>query len=232
MTDRFFGPSPRAYQCLRYGRRSIRVWPSIIRRRAKRRLHRVRATEHAERLNVDPAGHRDRSVYSAAMPVTAKICGLSTPETLDAAIAGGASHVGFVFYPPSPRAVSFDAVRGAGGARAEHVAKVGVFVDPCNALVDRRSTAGRSMRFSSIGDAGARGGGESRHGPGSEIWAAVAVKTRADLAIAAKYRKPPTKSCMTPRRRMALCPAGWACGSTGACSTGSAIRCPGRCRAG
>ncbi|NWP00833.1 N-(5'-phosphoribosyl)anthranilate isomerase, partial [Escherichia coli] len=25
------------------------------------------------------------------MPVTAKICGLSTPETLDAAIAGGAS---------------------------------------------------------------------------------------------------------------------------------------------
>ena len=37
------------------------------------------------------------------MPVSGKICGLSTPETLDAAIAGGASHVGFVFFPPSPR---------------------------------------------------------------------------------------------------------------------------------
>ncbi|NWO81815.1 N-(5'-phosphoribosyl)anthranilate isomerase, partial [Escherichia coli] len=45
------------------------------------------------------------------MPVTAKICGLSTPETLDAAIAGGASHVGFVFFPPSPRNVSFDQAR-------------------------------------------------------------------------------------------------------------------------
>ena len=28
------------------------------------------------------------------MPTTAKICGLTTIETLDAAIAGGASHVG------------------------------------------------------------------------------------------------------------------------------------------
>ena len=34
---------------------------------------------------------------------TAKICGLSTPATLDAAIRHGASHVGFVFFPASPR---------------------------------------------------------------------------------------------------------------------------------
>lgn len=39
------------------------------------------------------------------MNVSAKICGLSEPATLDAAIAGGASHVGFVFFPP-PRATS------------------------------------------------------------------------------------------------------------------------------
>lgn len=32
-----------------------------------------------------------------------KICGLSTPETLDAAIDAGASHVGFVHYEKSPR---------------------------------------------------------------------------------------------------------------------------------
>ena len=34
---------------------------------------------------------------------TAKICGLSTPEAVSAAIGGGASHIGFVFFDKSPR---------------------------------------------------------------------------------------------------------------------------------
>lgn len=37
-----------------------------------------------------------------------KICGLSTPETLDAAVDAGASHVGFVHYEPSPRHLSLE----------------------------------------------------------------------------------------------------------------------------
>ena len=37
-----------------------------------------------------------------------KICGLSTRETVDAAIEAGATHVGFVHYEPSPRHVSLD----------------------------------------------------------------------------------------------------------------------------
>ena len=37
-----------------------------------------------------------------------KICGLSTPETLDAALASGADLVGFVRFPKSPRHVSLD----------------------------------------------------------------------------------------------------------------------------
>jgi len=39
-------------------------------------------------------------------PVIVKICGLSTEETLDAALAAGADMVGFVFFAKSPRAVS------------------------------------------------------------------------------------------------------------------------------
>jgi phosphoribosylanthranilate isomerase len=35
-----------------------------------------------------------------------KICGLKTPEDVDAAVAAGVDAVGFVFYPPSVRAVS------------------------------------------------------------------------------------------------------------------------------
>ena len=37
------------------------------------------------------------------MTLLVKICGLSTRETLDAALAAGADMVGFVFFPPSPR---------------------------------------------------------------------------------------------------------------------------------
>jgi phosphoribosylanthranilate isomerase len=35
-----------------------------------------------------------------------KICGLRTPADIDAAVLAGVDAVGFVFYPPSPRAVS------------------------------------------------------------------------------------------------------------------------------
>ncbi|MBU3583053.1 phosphoribosylanthranilate isomerase [Polynucleobacter sp. 15G-AUS-farblos] len=35
-----------------------------------------------------------------------KICGLRTPADIDAAVAAGVDGVGFVFYPPSPRAVT------------------------------------------------------------------------------------------------------------------------------
>lgn len=40
------------------------------------------------------------------MSLEIKICGLSTPETLDAALGAGADMVGMVFFPPSPRHVS------------------------------------------------------------------------------------------------------------------------------
>jgi phosphoribosylanthranilate isomerase len=37
-----------------------------------------------------------------------KICGLSTPETVDAAVVAGATHIGFVHFEASPRHVSLD----------------------------------------------------------------------------------------------------------------------------
>jgi phosphoribosylanthranilate isomerase len=57
-----------------------------------------------------------------------KICGLSTPETYAAARSAGADLVGFVFYPPSPRAVA-PAQAGAIGAPGGPL-RVGLFVDP------------------------------------------------------------------------------------------------------
>ncbi len=43
------------------------------------------------------------------MPETLiKICGLNTPEAVDAAVAARATHIGLVHYPPSPRHVTLE----------------------------------------------------------------------------------------------------------------------------
>jgi phosphoribosylanthranilate isomerase len=59
-----------------------------------------------------------------------KICGLTEPAGFDAAFAGAADWIGFIFFPPSPRHVTADQAaalssRSAGGPR-----RVGVFVEP------------------------------------------------------------------------------------------------------
>lgn len=120
------------------------------------------------------------------LSVRAKICGLSTPETLDAAIADGASHVGLVFFPPSPRAVSFDAARGLAARVPAHVAKVGVFVDPCNALIDQAVEAGALDAIQLHSVTPGRAAALKQHS-GREVWVAVPVKARADLDAAANY---------------------------------------------
>ena len=71
------------------------------------------------------------------MSLTVKICGLSTEETVAAAIEAGAGLVGFVFYPPSPRAVTPDQVARLVKPVPSTVSKVGLFVDPDDTLLDR-----------------------------------------------------------------------------------------------
>jgi len=76
------------------------------------------------------------------MSVEAKICGLSTPEAIDAAVAGGARFVGFVAYPRSPRHVSIETLRALGPRVPPSVTRVGLFVDPDDALLDERLATG------------------------------------------------------------------------------------------
>ncbi|MBI2742081.1 MAG: phosphoribosylanthranilate isomerase [Rhodospirillales bacterium] len=77
------------------------------------------------------------------MSVEAKICGLTTPETVDAAVAGGTRFVGFNTYPPSPRYVASNDVLKALGARVPRgVTRVGLFVDPDDLMLDQRLATG------------------------------------------------------------------------------------------
>jgi phosphoribosylanthranilate isomerase len=66
-----------------------------------------------------------------------KICGLSTPETVRAALDGGAAYVGFLFFDASPRNIApEDAGRLAAPAR-NRAKVVAVTVDADDAALDR-----------------------------------------------------------------------------------------------
>ncbi|MBM3536136.1 MAG: phosphoribosylanthranilate isomerase [Alphaproteobacteria bacterium] len=70
------------------------------------------------------------------MSTRAKICGLKTPETVAAAVEGGASYIGFNFYPRSPRAVTPEAAARLAALVPASVAKVALVVDADDALID------------------------------------------------------------------------------------------------
>jgi len=69
------------------------------------------------------------------MSVLAKICGLKTPEAVGAAVAGGASLVGFVFYSRSPRCVDPAMVKQLEAGVPPAVRKVGLLVDESDARI-------------------------------------------------------------------------------------------------
>ncbi|MDB5713753.1 MAG: phosphoribosylanthranilate isomerase [Sphingomonadales bacterium] len=120
------------------------------------------------------------------MTIQTKICGLSTPRTLGAAIAGGAGYVGFVFYPDSPRNVSFERVAELSALVPAHVKRVGVFVDPSNATVEQAVAAGHLDILQLHSTSPGRAAAISKKG--LEIWGVVAVRTRADLDQARQWR--------------------------------------------
>lgn len=122
----------------------------------------------------------------ATMPrTTAKICGLSTRETVDAAIAGGASHVGFVFFPKSPRDIAPE--RAGALATPERVGRVGVFVDSDDALLAHAVAAARLTAVQLHGSEPPQRLASLRR-LGVELWKAIPVRTSADLAAADGYR--------------------------------------------
>ena len=70
------------------------------------------------------------------MTVLVKICGLSTQDTLDAALAAGADMVGLVFFPRSPRNVSLETAAALASRAARRATVVALTVDADDATLD------------------------------------------------------------------------------------------------
>jgi phosphoribosylanthranilate isomerase len=122
------------------------------------------------------------------MTIHTKICGITTPETLDAAVTCGATHVGFVFVAKSPRNVAAEQAAALVNRLPAHVTPVGLFLDPETGMIDaiREKVALKVLQFH--GDERPAFITQMGQQHGLEIWKAISVKTREDLTVAGKYR--------------------------------------------
>jgi phosphoribosylanthranilate isomerase len=116
-----------------------------------------------------------------------KICGLTTPETLEAAIKARADYVGFNFYPPSPRYLP-PAEATALAARAEGgIARVGLFVDADDATIAETVAAARLDILQLHGRESPERAAQLRARFGLPVWKALPVATAEDVAKANAY---------------------------------------------
>jgi phosphoribosylanthranilate isomerase len=117
-----------------------------------------------------------------------KICGISTPETLAAAISAGVSHVGFVHFAKSPRHLALADAAALRRQVPAHVKAVLLLVNPAPDLLAEavRTIAPDVVQFhgSETPDTLARFRAET----GVEAWRALAVKGAAALAEVAQFR--------------------------------------------
>lgn len=117
-----------------------------------------------------------------------KICGLSTPETVAAALDGGADFVGFIFFAPSPRNVTPEqaaTLRLAANGRAKAVA---VTVDADDAFLDTIVSVMKPDMLQLHGHETQARVAEIRARYGLPVMKAVSVRDAADLDAVAAYR--------------------------------------------
>lgn len=122
------------------------------------------------------------------MPIDIKICGLKTAEALDAALSGGASHVGFIFFAKSPRNVAPNEagrLRQAALGRAKAVA---VTVDADDALLDGIVAAMAPDMLQLHGKESPERVAAVKARYGLPVMKALSVSEAADVAEAAAYR--------------------------------------------
>ena len=116
-----------------------------------------------------------------------KICGLTTPETLDAAIDAGATHVGLVHYEPSPRHVSLDQAAALRRRVPEHVKVVLLLVNMEAKPTGEALDAVRPDVVQFHGSETPEWLALIKNNTALEVWKAWGVRNADSLAKATKY---------------------------------------------
>lgn len=118
-----------------------------------------------------------------------KICGLSTAETVDAAVKAGATHVGLVHFPKSPRHVSAKKAADLRARVPEHVKVVLLTVDMEPKATSEILQAVQPDVLQLHGSESPEWAAMIKNNSELEVWKAVPVKDTASLEAAALYRE-------------------------------------------
>jgi phosphoribosylanthranilate isomerase len=121
------------------------------------------------------------------MSLAVKICGLSTRETLDAALDAGADMVGFVFFPPSPRHIRLETARELGRQVRDRAQKVALSVDADDATLAAIVEALQPDILQLHGHETPARVAEIKRKFDREVMKALPVERAADLAILPDY---------------------------------------------
>jgi len=116
-----------------------------------------------------------------------KICGLSTPETLDAAIGAGADWVGFVRFARSPRHVELEAARTLSRRAKGRAGRVVLLVDPDDAALAAAIEAIAPDLIQLHGRESPERVAEIRAATGLPVMKALGIAGPADLAAIPAY---------------------------------------------
>ena len=117
----------------------------------------------------------------------AKICGLSTPETVQAAIDGGAAFLGFNFFDKSPRFVTPETAARLARPAGGKTTVVAVTVDPDDDLLDRLCAILKPDLIQLHGKENPARAGEIARRTGAGLIKALPVSTSADLDAARAF---------------------------------------------
>jgi phosphoribosylanthranilate isomerase len=121
------------------------------------------------------------------MPLAVKICGLSTRETLDAALEAGADMVGFVFFSPSPRHLALDTARELGQRVKRRAIKVALTVNADDATLAGIVEVLQPDILQLHGHETPARVSEIKRKFGREVMKALPVENKADLAALSSY---------------------------------------------
>lgn len=117
-----------------------------------------------------------------------KICGLSTPETLEAALSAGADMVGFVHFAPSPRHLSIEDGRALSARVRSRASRVLLMVDPDDETLSVAVAAFEPESIQLHGSETPDRVAAVRRRFGRPVMKAIGVAGLADLKRAALYR--------------------------------------------
>jgi len=123
------------------------------------------------------------------MPVLVKICGLKTPDALDAALEAGADFVGFVFFPPSPRNLGIEAARALGERVQRRAKKVALSVDATDNELERAIEALKPDMLQLHGKESPERVVAVRSRFGLPVMKALPIEQKSDLAPIRIYEK-------------------------------------------